>query len=82
MPGSGAAAAGLYAGRTSVVVAGESYLLGGDIVVAANGKPVTSDSQLRNVVQAMNPGDTLTLQVWRGNKKETIHVKLGQPPKN
>ena len=82
VPGSGAADAGLHAGRTSVVVAGESYLLGGDIVVAANGKPVTSDSQLRNVVQAMNPGDTLTLQVWRGNKKETIHVKLGQPPKN
>ena len=82
MPGSGAATAGLHAGNTSVVVAGESYLLGGDIVVAANGKPITSDSQLRNVVQAMKPGDTLTLQVWRGNKKETIHVKLGQPPKN
>jgi S1-C subfamily serine protease len=82
MPGSGAAAAGLHAGRTSVVVAGESYLLGGDIVVAADGKPIISDSQLRNVVQAMKPGDTLTLQVWRGDKKETVHVKLGQPPKN
>jgi S1-C subfamily serine protease len=79
-PGSGAALAGLRAGRTPVVVAGESYLIGGDIVVAVNGKPVTSDSQLRNVVQAMKPGDTLTLQIWRGDKKENIHVELGQPP--
>jgi S1-C subfamily serine protease len=79
-PGSGAALAGLRTGTTPVVVAGESYLIGGDIVVAVNGRPVTSDSELRNVVQAMQPGDTLTLQIWRADKKETIHVKLGQPP--
>jgi S1-C subfamily serine protease len=82
MPGTGAAAAGLRAGTTSVVVAGESYLLGGDIVVGANGRPVTSDSELRNIVQSMKPGETLTLQVWRGDKKKTIHVRLGEPPKN
>jgi S1-C subfamily serine protease len=80
VPGSGAALAGLRAGNTPVVVAGESYLIGGDIVVAANGKPITSDSQLRNVVQAMKPGDALALQIWRGDRKETVHVKLGQPP--
>jgi S1-C subfamily serine protease len=79
-PGSAAALAGLHAGGTQVVAAGESYLIGGDIVVAANGKPVTSDSQLRNVVQAMKPGDTLALQIWRGDKKETVDVKLGHPP--
>jgi S1-C subfamily serine protease len=79
-PGSGAAAAGLRAGTTPVVVAGESYVIGGDIVVAAAGKPVTSESQLRNVVQAMKPGDTLPLQIWRGDKKERIDVELGRPP--
>ena len=79
-PGSGAAVAGLRTGSTPVVVAGESYLVGGDIVVGANGKPITSDIQLRNVVQAMKPGETLALQIWRGTKKETVHVKLGQPP--
>ena len=80
MPGSAAALAGLRAGQTQVVVAGESYLIGGDIVVAANGKPISSDTQLRNVVQAMKPGDRLALQVWRGDRKEKIHVKLGRPP--
>jgi S1-C subfamily serine protease len=79
-PGSGAARAGLHAGSTSVVVAGESYLVGGDIVVAADGKPLTSESQLRNIVQAMKPGDTLALQIWRAGRKETVHVTLGRPP--
>jgi S1-C subfamily serine protease len=79
-PGSGAASAGLRAGGTSVVVAGESYLIGGDIIVAANGRPVATESQLRNIVEAMKPGDKLALQIWRGDRKETVHVKLGQPP--
>jgi S1-C subfamily serine protease len=79
-PGSGAARAGLRAGQTEVVVAGESYLIGGDIVVSANGRPISSDSQLRNVVQAMKPGDTLALQIWRGDRKEKMQVKLGRPP--
>ena len=79
-PGTGAALAGLRAGRTSVVVAGESYLIGGDIIVAANGTPVTSVSQLREVLETMKPGEKLALQLWRGDKKKTVHVKLGHPP--
>jgi S1-C subfamily serine protease len=79
-PGTGAARAGLHAGRTSVLVAGESYLIGGDIIVAANGTPITSESQLRDVIETMKPGDRLALRVWRGDKEKTVHVKLGQPP--
>ncbi len=78
--GTGAARAGLRAGRTGVVVAGESYLIGGDIIVAANGTPVTSVAQLRDVIETMKPGEKLALQLWRGDTKKTVHVKLGQPP--
>ncbi len=79
-PGTGAARAGLEAGRTSVLVAGESYLIGGDIIVAANGTPVASESQLRDVIETMKPGDRLALRIWRGDKERTVHVKLGRPP--
>ena len=41
-PGSPAAKAGLKGGDTQVVVAGESYQLGGDMIVAIDGKDVTS----------------------------------------
>ena len=41
--------------------------------------PVTSVSQLRNVLQAKKPGRHPRPPVWRGKQKETVHVKLGQP---
>ena len=78
--GSAAAGAGLRAGATSVVVAGESYRLGGDIIVAAEGVPVTGEAQLREVIQTMKPGDRLSLQIWRGRTKKTVGVTLGRAP--
>jgi S1-C subfamily serine protease len=79
-PGSGAAKAGLKAGTTQVVLAGESYDLGGDIVVSADGRPVASLSKLRDIVAAKKPGDTVHLVVYRNGKKQGLDVKLGRQP--
>ncbi len=79
-PGSGAAKAGLKAGTTQVVLAGESYDLGGDIIVRAGGRPVASLNALRDVVAGKKPGDTLRLVVDRAGKKTTLDVKLGRQP--
>ncbi len=79
-PGSGAAVAGLRAGRTAVAVAGESYKIGGDIIIAADGVPITTEAQLRNMIESMRPGESLSLQIWRGARKKTVRVKLGEPP--
>ncbi len=78
--GSGAAKAGLKAGTNEVTVAGESYTLGGDIIVSANGMPVDDLASLRDVVTELEPGDTITLEVYRGDAKRTIEVKLGRRP--
>ena len=79
-PGSGAALAGLRAGTTQVVLAGESYNLGGDIIVQAGSAPVASLDRLRDVVAGKKPGDTLRIKVYRGSKLQTIPVKLGRQP--
>ena len=42
--------------------------------------PITTEAQLRDVIETMKPGESLALQIWRGAKKETVHVKLGEPP--
>ena len=78
--GSGAAKAGIKGGTTDVTVAGESYTLGGDIIVAANGRPVDDLASLRDVVSELKPGDTVRLEVYRGEVKRTIDVKLGRRP--
>jgi len=79
-PAGGAARAGLRAGTTQVVLAGESYVLGGDIVVAADGAPVSTLDRLRDLVAAHKPGDSIAVVVYRNGKKTTLHVKLGRQP--
>jgi S1-C subfamily serine protease len=78
--GSGAAKAGLRAGTNSVVVAGESWLIGGDLIVRADGQRIESLERLRDVIAGKKPGDTLELEVYRGTKKMTIDIELGRQP--
>jgi S1-C subfamily serine protease len=79
-PGSGAARAGLKAGRTQVVLAGETYNLGGDIIVRAGGAPVASLNKLRDVVATRKPGDKLPLVIYRGSRELSLGVTLGRQP--
>jgi S1-C subfamily serine protease len=78
--GSGAAKAGLKAGSTSVVVQGQSYKVGGDIIVAADGQPVSTFEQLRDAISRKKPGDTMKLDIYRSGSKKSVTVKLGQRP--
>jgi S1-C subfamily serine protease len=78
--GSGAEKAGLRAGTTEVVVAGESYLLGGDIIVEIDGKPVKATEDLRETVSAKKPGDKIRIEAYRGDDKRTFEVTLGRQP--
>jgi S1-C subfamily serine protease len=78
--GSAAARAGLRPATQQVTVAGESWGLGGDIIVAANGRAVSNVAQLRDLVNGKKPGDVLTLEVVRGTKKLTIQVRLEKQP--
>ena len=80
-PGSPAAKAGVEGGTTQVVVAGESYQLGGDMIVAVDGDEVSSVDALREAIAAHKPGDKVRLTVVHANgKKETISVELGRVP--
>ena len=79
-PQSGAAKGGLKGGTTQVTVAGQSYLLGGDVIVRADGRAVGSLSKLREIVSSKKPGDTIELQVFRGSKQITLTVTLGRQP--
>jgi S1-C subfamily serine protease len=77
-PGSAAARAGLRAGSKPVLVGGESYALGGDIIVDADGKPVSTQSQLRQLLALHEPGDRLALSYYRGAAKRQVEVTLGR----
>jgi S1-C subfamily serine protease len=82
-PGSPAARAGIVGGDTQVVVAGQSYQLGGDMVVAVGGKSVTSVDRLRDLITAHRPGDTVRITVVDAHgKRTTKSVELAKMPAN
>ncbi|HEY6583515.1 MAG TPA: trypsin-like peptidase domain-containing protein [Gaiellaceae bacterium] len=77
---SGAEEAGLRAGTTEVVVAGQSYRLGGDVIVSVEGTPVAEPEDLREAVSGKKPGDKLTVEAYRGSDKKRFEVRLGHQP--
>jgi S1-C subfamily serine protease len=81
--GSPADEAGLQGGDQQVIVGGTSYVLGGDIVTSADGEPVAGPDDLRLVIMDKEPGETMTLEVHRGDRGEserTVSVTLGRQP--
>jgi len=79
-PGSGAAKAGLQAGAQNATLAGETYPLGGDLIAAIDGNPLGSLDQLRDAIAGKKPGDQVKLDVYRGDRRRTVTVKLGRQP--
>jgi S1-C subfamily serine protease len=75
--GSGAYKAGIKGGTTSVVVEGESYKVGGDIITKVDGRSVRTVDQLFAAVQQKHPGDTMKIELYHHNSKRTVTAKLG-----
>ena len=78
--GGPAAKAGLEAGTKQVTVDGVSVFVGGDVIVAVDGKPVGTAAQLGNDVAAHQPGQVLKLEVDRTGATRTVDVTLGNVP--
>jgi S1-C subfamily serine protease len=78
--GSGASKAGLEGGETQVVVAGETYVLGGDIIVALDGKKISSIEELRDAIAARKPGDEVEIEIYRDAEKTSVNITLGRQP--
>jgi S1-C subfamily serine protease len=78
--GSGADDAGLRGGETEVVVAGQTYTLGGDIIVSFEGEKISSIEELRDAISGRKPGDEVTLVIYRDANRSSVTVTLGRQP--
>jgi S1-C subfamily serine protease len=78
--GTAADRAGLRGGSQQEVVDGTTWTLGGDIILKADGKTLTSVDQLRDVIEEKNPGDSLELEIRRDGETRTVTVTLGRRP--
>ena len=75
--GSPAAQAGLEPARARAGADGATVLVGGDAIVAVNGKAVETSAQLSDIVAAHMPGDTVRLEIVRRGVRRTVTVRLG-----
>jgi serine protease Do len=54
----------------------------GDVIVAADGKPIDRVSTLQRIIRGHEPGETVTVDVMRYGTKKTFKVKLAEAPSN
>lgn len=81
VPDSSAARAGLRGGTREVQVRGTRILLGGDIITAINGRPVSSfDELVSYLVNYTEVGQTVTLTILRDGQERQVQVTLGERP--
>jgi S1-C subfamily serine protease len=76
--GSPAAQAGIRGGSRVALLGLQQLIVGGDVLVAADGKPVADLLDLNLILNRKRPGDTITLGIYRGNAKMDVSVKLGE----
>ena len=62
--------------------AAKAGMKAGDIITEIEGQPVTNASQLRRVVAAFAPGQTITIKVFRNGDTKNFEVTLVEQPKN
>ncbi len=79
-PGSPAALAGITGGNQHILLQGQPFLTGGDVIEAIDGKAIVSSKDLAAVVARHKPGDTITLTVLRGDQQQQIEATLAVRP--
>jgi S1-C subfamily serine protease len=78
VPNGPAAKAGVRGGSRSVLAGLQELRIGGDVLIAINGKAVTNQNDLNLMLNRSRPGDMVTLTILRDGKKMNIPVTLGE----
>ena len=78
VPGGAAERAGLRGGNQMAYLGNMQISIGGDLIVAIDGHQVTDSEDLSEIMNAHQPGDAITVTFFRGRRKMTARVVLGE----
>jgi S1-C subfamily serine protease len=79
-PGSPAEKAGLKGGSDKIRFQAQEVVKGGDLIVAIDGKPVTSSADVATLIANDHPGQTIKVEIVRGSEHSTVDLTLGPRP--
>jgi len=84
IPDSPAEKAGLKGGNQQLVnnETGYSIIIGGDIITKIDGTAVENMEDVINIVEKHKVGDKIKLEIYRGDKKITKTLTLGERPQS
>ncbi|MBI4464230.1 MAG: trypsin-like peptidase domain-containing protein [Acidobacteria bacterium] len=80
IPGGPAAQAGLRAGRSLVLIGNQEFVVGGDLMTELDGIPITSSAEMSRYILKKKPGEVMRVTLFRGDRKMTVDVGLGERP--
>ncbi len=69
--------AGLRGGNKEAILGMRRVLLGGDVLTAIDGRPITDQMDLNLALNHKRPGDTAKVEYYRGGQKMEAQVTLG-----
>jgi S1-C subfamily serine protease len=72
--------ADLRGGYSQAEIEGEEIALGGDVIIAVEGEPVSNMEELRAALSEAEPGDRVVITVLRDGKEQKLRVTLGERP--
>ena len=76
LPNGAAERAGLRGGAQHAYLGFKPIVLGGDLIIAIDGQDVTSKQDLSNALNGHHAGDTVTVTVFRGQRRMDMKVTL------
>ncbi len=78
MPGGAADRAGIKGGNQQAYLGNMPIMLGGDLIVAIDGRDIHDTADITEVMDKHQPGDVVTVTIYRGKKKFTLKAALGE----
>ena len=75
-PDSPAAAAGIRGAQRYVIVGNTEVGVGGDLVLAIDGRPVDRTDAINRAMQQKKPGDSVEMTIFRGGRTAKVKVPL------
>jgi S1-C subfamily serine protease len=78
LPGGAAEHSGLHGGNQTAYLGNMQISVGGDLIVAIDNQEITNSQDISEIMNSHQPGDTVTVTFFRGRRKMSVRVTLGE----
>jgi len=78
VPGGAADRAGIHGGNQQAYLGNMAIMLGGDLIVEIDGTEINDTADITAVMARHQPGDTVSVTIYRGRKKLTLRLALSE----